>query len=187
MLKREYVLKLFINFNRIDISIDSEHLLMGKNLVASTAFFYDRLTWCVQKRKPIPTSEIIFYLCNDPVVYALFTSLAFFVIFMSYFAQMFEPPPRWDWFKITINAFECCMSLPCTYNPTNNAHRIGTISAYFGSWLFAALLNTIIIKLFTTPIFNPQLKTVDQLIEDKFSLAGNAFTYQIITEQNQVF
>lgn len=162
---------------------------MGKNLsvyFASIPFFYDRLTWCVHKNKPMQTSEILFHLCRDPIVYVVFTLHIVFVVFMAYFVQLFEQKSKWDIHRISINGFACYMGFSCTYKPTNNANRLGAISVYFGGMLFSILLNTIIIKMYTTPMFNPQVKTIDKLIEGKFSLVGNAFAYQKIAEGNQV-
>lgn len=161
--------------------------MMRKHLVASIPFYYDRLKICVQKNKPIPLSHTIFTLCNDPIVYGVFFFHAIVVTFVGYFFQMFEKAFKWDLFRISVNGFACYMGMPCTYNPINNAHRVVSISVYFASWLFATLLSTMIVRMFTTPMFNPQVKTIDQLTENEFGLVGNAFVYKEIVEQSQVF
>lgn len=180
-------MKPFYNSSRIDIYIGSENSLVRNSFVASTAFFYDQLTLCVQKNKPIPMSEILFHLCNDPIVFAAFTFQAMYVTFSAYLAQMFETKPKWDTFRIGVNGIACYLGLPCKYYPKSDANRIGTIFVFFGGMYFAILLNTIIVKMYTRPMFNPQVKTTEQLIENEFSLIGNAFAYQKIAEDIQVF
>lgn len=157
------------------------------NLIASTAFYEDRLTWCVQKNKPIQTSEILFHLCTDPIVYAVFTVQAIFVVFVGYLVQMFEQQPKWDVLRISVNGIACYLGLPCNYYPKGNASRLGSTFIFLGGMYFAILLNTIVIKIYTSPIFHPQVKTINHLIENEVSFVGNSFTYQEIMEENQVF
>lgn len=160
--------------------------MLPKNLVASIPYYYDRLVWCVQKNKPIPKSETIFHLCNDPIVYVAFTLHVVFLLLVAYFLQMFERHLKWDWNKTLIAGFTFYTGLPSTYRPTNSAHRIAALSVFFGGMLFAILIVSKTMNLFTTPIFNPQVKTIDQLLESEFSLVGNAFAYQKISQQTQV-
>lgn len=163
--------------------------MLSKNIVASIPFYYDRLTWCVQKNLPIPTSETIFHICTDPIVYAVFTVHSVFLLFLVYFFQMFEHQSKWDWNRILVAGLSIYLGLPTTYSNRrlkNNAHCITLISIYFGGMLFGISIVTIIMKIFTSPIFNPQLKNIVQLIESEFSLIGNAFVYQKMSEQSQV-
>lgn len=154
--------------------------------MASIPFYYDFLTWCVQKGKPISILECVTHLCTDPIIYLVFSFQSIIVTIFAYFLQMFERRPRWDILKFSVNGFACYMGFPCTYNPIRSGTRLSTIFIFFGSFLFATLLSTMTVKILTTPLYNSQIKSIDQIIENKFQLVGNMFAYQKITKQNQV-
>lgn len=163
-----------------------EHLLLNENLSASQPYYFDCLTWCVQKSKPISHGRALFRICTDPMVFLVFTLQAIFVTGTTYMWQMFERHPKWDLYRISVNGFACFVNLPCTYKTANNANRIGAITVYFGSSLFANIVLIFVIKSSSTLTYDPQVNTVDQLIESDYKLVGNAFAFDKISERNQV-
>lgn len=177
-----------IHSNRIDIFLGAmdEHLISNKNLSVSHPYYFDCMTWCIQKSKPLSHGEALFRICTDPMVFLVFTLQAIFVTATTYLWQMFEQHPKWDLFKISVNGFACFVNLPCTYKPMNNANRIGAISVYFGSSLFANILIIFVIESSSTLTYDPQVNTIRQLIDDDYKLVGNEFAFKKISERNQV-
>lgn len=143
------------------------------------------LTWCVQRRKPIPLYKVIFHLCRDPIVFVVATINAFTLFGCSYFLQMFEKFQKWDYYRIVMVAF---LFLGCssTYHPQNNAHRVAFALTLIGGLIFSTTLNTMVVKVFTTPIFSPQIQNINQILDGDFDLVGSEFVLDKLMQQNEV-
>lgn len=176
------------NFSKIDIFIGAleENLITKKHLIATRSYYYERITWCVQKSQPIPLWKNIFYLCNDPLVYLIPFMLGILVYCIGYYCEQFERHPKWDWFKFTINGFGCMLGMPCTYNPTITATRIGILLCLFSAIIFVSLISAALMQLVMTPILNPQIKSVQEIIAGSFKLVGNRFLIEKISQQKEV-
>lgn len=109
--------------NRIDIFIGDETTLIEKKSVALIPFFFNRLTWCIQKIKPVPLSRVIFYLCTDPLVFVIFTLYNFAMTAFVYGVQVFERQPKYDLYKISVTGFAATLGFPCTMYIQSNKQR----------------------------------------------------------------
>lgn len=160
--------------------------MMNENVIASKPYYFDFLTWTVQKAKPISLQRAVFRICPDPIVFLIFAAHGIAITFIAYIFQVFEPNPKWDLYKLSVNGFACYMGFSCTYTPTQLPSRIGAVAVYFGSNLHAILLSTMTVYCMTTPIYDPQISTIDQIIKSDYKFVGSAFAYELIEQQNQV-
>lgn len=75
---------------------------------------------------------------------------------------------------------------PCTYRPENNANRLLFISVLFGGMIFVIVVTTFVVKVYTSPIYNSQIETIAEILENNFVLVGGRFALQKLLQQNQV-
>lgn len=165
-----------------------EENLITKNgsLVASTSYYHDSLTWCVQKSIPVPPWKKVFYLCPDPLVIGSFTILLFIAIGFTYFCEEFEHHPKWDWNRLAFNGVNYYLGFASAYNPKTTANRTCYIFCSFGAMIFVCLLSSILVQLFISPILIPQIQNVQEIIDGEFKLIGNKFAFQKIVLHNEV-
>lgn len=172
----------------IDIYIGTleEKHITNKYLVASRPYYNERLTWCVQKRKLVPVHKKILYFCTDERIFIIFgieLSLASFII---YFMQQFERHPKWDCLRITIAGIYLFFGYPCTFKPENNANRMLFIWTLFAAILYTIVLSTGSIHVLSSDIYNRQVETIHEILQNDFDLVGNEFTLQKLLQKNQV-
>lgn len=173
---------------KIDIFIGAlgENLITSKYLLASNSYYHRASTWCVQKCQPIPKRENLLYLCRDPVVYAIFTVSVVAVLAAAYFVQQFEPPPQMDWHHIFINGFPCILGFSCHYHAKNNPNRILFAFFLMASTVFVIIINSVAFSFITTPILQPQIKTIQEIVSNKFSLTGDRFVLMKLLQKTEV-
>ena len=155
--------------------------------MASRSYYHDILTWCVQKSQPIPVWKNILYLCNDPLVYAILTIIAVMLYSLGYFCQQFERfRPKWDWNQFAFNGFCTILGFPCCYNPKTTSNRLGFMGVLLGSIAFVCTLSSVLIELFITSILNPQVQSVQEIIDGNFKLVVDRFAFHKISQQTEV-
>lgn len=176
------------NFNRIDIFIGAleANLIANEHLAASRSYCHDILTWCVRKSQPIPVWKNIFYLCNDPWVYGIFTPQVVMAFCLGYYLQQFERHPKWDWLKLTFNGFICTLGFPCCYDPKTTANRIGFMACLLGYIVITCVISSILMQLAITPIISPQVQSVGEIVNGNFQLVGDRFAFRKISQQMEV-
>lgn len=183
------------DFNiHLNIFRDSDILIGGLDetiqttelFVASSPYYHDDLTWCVQQKKPIPTWKNFFLLCNDPMIYVLFTIVCFVYDSVTYFLQQFEDlQQKWDWFKITTSGFCIVSGFAFKYRPQNISSRIMFIFSIWGCMIFDIILLSICMKILNTRYYVNQIETIQE-IADSFDLVGDGFALQHLMKQNHV-
>lgn len=104
----------------------------------------------------------------------------------AYFMQQFERRRKWDFFGLFYNTVPLFLGFPSAIRPQNNAHRVVFASILLSTIIYVTIENTYVIKLFTSPIFHRQVKTIDEILEQKFNLAGSEFALQKLMQQNEV-
>lgn len=162
-----------------------ENLITSIYLTASNAYYHDHLKWCVAKSKQIPLWINLFYFCTDPWVYITFTSEVFVLLFVSYFIQQFELH-QWDWNRLFLRGLGSFCQQPCTYKPKNDANRILYLFFIFGCTIFGIIFTAKLLVWATKPFYSEQIQSIDEIIERNFSLAGDGFTLNKLTAQNEV-
>lgn len=138
----------------------------------------------MQATQPIPFWKNLFYLCNDPIVWMLYTFMTFIVIFTAYFLQRFENP-KMDWFLLTIHGICCCCGFTCTYKPENISNRIFYTFCNLGAMLFCNICFAFTMNFLTTSIYENQIEW-QNIMDGSFDLAGDGFALQHLMKQNQV-
>lgn len=175
-------------FRKIDIFIGAlgENLGTSKYLLASKSYYHSAFTWCAKKCQPIPVSENILHLCRDPWVYAIFTVSVVATLCASYFVQQFERPPQMDWHQIFVNGFACILGFSCHYEPKNNANRVLFAFFLMASALFVIIISSVAMSFITTPILQPQIKSVEEIVSNEFNLVGNRFVLMKLFHKTEV-
>lgn len=174
-------------FSEIDIFIGAleENLITRNHLIASRPYYHDCLTWCVQIRQPMPRWQSVFYMCTDIRVYVSFTFFAFFAIGCAYYLQKTEPHKK-DWHYITLFALTVCIGYPHSYRPKGNPLRVLFSIGRFGGILFYIVVTTVLLLRITVPQYMPQINSVAEITKGDFTLAGDRFAFQKISQQNEV-
>lgn len=189
-MKPEILLQSFITrhciFSEIDIflRILKENGITRKYLSASRVYRQNSLTWCVHKRKEVPFYQVIFHLCNDPIVYYACILSGFLLSTLSYLFQMFETHRKWD--KIVVHTFFLFMGFGSVYRAKNNAHRMGFAFVLMASFIYSISMSTMLMNLFTSPIYSSQIQTVREMLDQNFDLIGNEFALRKLIHQNEV-
>ena len=160
--------------------------MTNKHLEASRSYYHDALTWCVQKSQPIPLWKYVLYLCNDPLVYIIFTITGLVVYSLAYYLQQFERHPKWDWFRISETGFRIYTGFACPYRAKNSSHRIFAAAVFLGAFLFNVVLCAKVIMFLTTSIQDIQVKSTEEIVKGNFQLIVDRFSYEKILQQNQV-
>lgn len=153
---------------------------------ATNDYYRNVLTWCLQKARPIQIWKNIFHLCNNPIIYLIMTLEYLIIITFAYYFQQFEPGRKWDWNKIVIEGFRCLLSFPCSYNPKNLMARAGYVLILFYAFIFSNILNIHSIYIFQNAIFDHQIQTIREIINEDFTLIGDKNVYGNVLKQNEV-
>lgn len=131
-------------------------------------------------------SLLIFHLCTDPIVYAAYIFTAVCGFGFAYFIQQFERRLRLDYLRTVMAGVALYFGFGTPYNAQNNAHRVYYTFALFASIIYVTLVNTMVIQLFTSPIYGRQVETIDAILGKNFNLVGSEFELQKLMQQNEV-
>lgn len=99
---------------------------------------------------------------------------------------MFEQHMKWDLVKNFLNGFCLYIGFPCTYRPQNHSHRLAFASVVFGGIIFFTLLSTMVVKLVTSPFYEVQIETYNEILDKNFELIGSRHTLNEMLKQNEV-
>lgn len=164
-----------------------DHLSMSEHFVATYPYYSDELTWCVQKSQQLPMWKNIFKLCKDPTIYLLFfimcTACAIFIFFMQQFEDV---RPKWDYIRISITIVRCYCGLGIEYKPKLHSTRIFIASCLLSSFLFDITYILLWTKYMTTPLFESQIQSRQEIIDNRFEMVGDGFALQQLIKQNEV-
>lgn len=130
----------------------------------------------------------IFKLCRDPLVYVLHMVMTFAVIFMGYFMQQFEDyRPKLDWHSIMLIGIGCLCGLPIISKRKNTSHRIFHGFCFYGSLIYNVCILSTMINLMKVPLYETQVDSIQQIINDAYELTGDNFTLTHLKKQNEVY
>lgn len=163
-----------------------ENLVTQNSLIASHSFYHDVITWCIQRQKPIPIWKSYFYICKDPIVYVVGALEVVFVIGLAYFAERFERHPKWDIYQLAFNGVCAYVGFSCTFKPTFHITRFGFFIVLFAAIVFTTTKNSMLIVFITSPIYDPQIQSIQEIVSRNFNLMGDPFALYQISQQNEV-
>lgn len=178
----------FCRKNEIFIGSLNESLIPNEHSIASHAYHYDTLTWCVQMKQSISTWKNIYRVCSDKILWVLFSFSALCTDVTTFFLQQFDHQvhPKWDWFRIWFDGLRVLCGMSSTYKPETVLS-----SAFFMICVFVGMIsyntcNSFILLFMMIQIFEKQVNTVNQIIEQKFDMTGDNLTLQLISKRSQV-
>lgn len=163
-----------------------ENLITNKHFIASRSYYRDSLTWCVQNRKPIPLWQNLLHICHNPIVWAVFFVEVMIEISFVYCLEQFEHHSKWDCHRIFFDGLRIHMGFSCVYNPTNNASRVLFLFILLACTVFTITISSTVLEFITLPILSPQVRSVAEIMSERFTLVGGRFELLKVSEQIEV-
>lgn len=130
------------------------------------------MTWCVVKAKPIPLWKNCFRICTDPIVYIIALLEGILVVGTAYVLQQFEPI-KWDWNELTIYTSVVAAGFPIPLTLKSVPGRNFFMFQLFAATIFVSILSSVLIIQITTPMLNPQINSIQEIIAGDFNLVGD--------------
>lgn len=155
------------------------------HLTASRPYFYDELTWCVQKCQPQELWKQIFYISKDVWFWVLILVYAAIAINFAYFLQQYEERPA-TFSHIFVGGFSYFLNISYPYAPKQNANRILFASFMLGCLLINLTFTTYLFRTVTSPYRKIQAQTIDDILRDDFKLVGERFALVQLWRQGTV-
>lgn len=162
-----------------------KNIITSKYLLASKSYYHSAFRWCVKKRQPVPQRENLLYLCRDSRVYFLFVMFLLTSQWLTYFGQQFEET-QLDWHRIFAHGFAAVVGFPGPYFPKNSANRVLYAFFLLAYQLFVIIISSVALVFVTTPILQPQIESVREIVSKEFKLVGNQFVFTKLLEKSQV-
>lgn len=104
-----------------------------------------------------------------------------------YFMQQFEDlKPKWDSFRIVVGETKCMFGFPTEYQPQILATRILIAFWFFGGMIFVAYLLTIFMHLSSIRIYDHQIQSIREIVDNTLNLKGDGFVFHHLKTQNEV-
>lgn len=107
------------------------------------------------------------------------------IIGCGYFFLQFEHK-QWDWIRLTMEFICIACGFPSTYKVESCAIRMALISCLIGAMVFSTTISAVGITQITTPILNPQIDSIQEIIDGEFHLAGDRFAFLKMSQENEV-
>lgn len=168
----------FSSDSDIIIGAFDDNLLMSEYFVASFPYYHDELTWCVQKSGPIPLWRNVFKLCEDLVVLSVFALMCIVYVATMFVMQQYEDThPKWDWTRTSFSIIRLLSGLVMDYSPKLHSARLFFTSCLFGCMIFDTVFIALWTKCMTTPFFEHQVKSRQEIIDNRFGMAGDYFAF----------
>lgn len=174
-------------YRKFDIFIGAldETNLTRRLLIASRSYFYDTLTWCVQKSQPQPIWAQIFYISKDAWFWLLIITYTTISICLVYYLQRYEKSPA-GLSTLIIGGFSFFLNFCYPYRPKHFANRIYFISFMFSCMLLNLAFVTFLIKTVTDPYCKEQVEKIDDILRNDFKLVGDGFALNQLWQQEMV-
>lgn len=177
----------FFYSSQADVFIGAldESPVIKNHLIASHPYYHDHLTWCIQMAKPIPKWQNISYIVDDWTVLASLLGLLISLVVAGYFMMVVEHTKKssLDLLEIILCV---ALGLSSNYRPQSNPVRIFFAFGILAGMIFATLTSSILMTIATKPIHRPQIQTVQEILMQNFTLAGDQFALDKLMQQNKV-
>lgn len=176
-----------LDCSEVDLFIGAldETPVTKNHLIASRPYYYDHLTWCIQKAQPIPKWRNIFYLFTDWTVLASLIFVLILLVAVAYILMIVEHKKK-NLFEILQIILCCALGLSASYQPQSNPFRILYGFGIFAGIIFATLVSSVLMIIATKTIYRKQIVTTQEILEQDFSLVGDRFALDKIIQQNKV-
>lgn len=175
-----------LRFSKADIIIGGLEESTSEYFISSKPYYYDKLTWCVQAKQPIPLWQNLFYLCLDPIIWAIHTTTSICLMSTAYFIQQFDSPRMSDWHTLLLVCMALAAGFPCTYKAKSTSNRVLHIIGIFGSMIFNIVILSFVLRITVNPIYETQTKSIRGIIDGSFELIGDRFAFEHMRKQHEV-
>lgn len=163
-----------------------ESNITRQHLLTSRSYFSSVLTWCVQKRQPLPMYMQAFQLCTDYRVLVSFVITGTCAMCAAYYFQQFERRQKWHCFRILFAGISFALGYPSEFNPTTSPNRILVGICAFGFLLCAIVFSTFGMRMISKPYLKPQIRSIDDILASNFTLVGDRFALMKLRSQAMV-
>lgn len=82
--------------------------------------------------------------------------------------------------------FCCALGLSVAYRPQSNPGRVFFAFGILAGMIFAILVSSVLMTMATKPISRPQITTIQEILEQNFSLVGDRFALDKMIQKNKV-
>lgn len=155
------------------------------NYTATTSYYYDDFTWCVNQAKAIPTYwNLFFYIKDYEVILSGIVSLLGSVA-TSYGLTGFERKP-YDIYSLLIIAITILVCSSNCFKPEGYILRICFISCNLVSLCLVSTFNAFLLVALTHPVLLEQVGTISAIVYGNYQLAGSSYVLQKIIQQETV-
>lgn len=163
-----------------------ENNVKRDNLLVSRPYFYDRLTWCVQKSQSREHWKQIFYVITDNWTRLLIVLTFFVVILIIYFIQLFDRY-KMSTHAILIMGIAFVLSIPYKCYPLTMSHRMSIFFSIFGCFTIATIVSSSAFRTTTNSYYlKTQVESIDEITTNDFKLVGDRFALQQLYLQSDV-
>lgn len=164
-----------------------ENDFTNEHYVASHPYYYDTITWCTQKQKPIPRWMGFFYLCTDPIVLVMAFFTCIFAVFVGYYIQQFEKK-KWDSLTLAFACLRIMIGLAIPIDPKILSGRVFLISTVLIHIVTTTFLVSFVLKAINNPPLKNQVASIKEIVDKKspFELVGDRFALEHLKKQNEV-
>ena len=130
----------------------------------------------------------LLHICHNPIVWAVFFVEVTMEILFVYCLEQFEhhSKSKWDCHRIIFDGLRIHMGFSCVYNPKNNASRVLFLFILFACTIFTITISSTLLEFITSPILSPQVKSVVEIVSERFTLVGGRFELLKVSEQIEV-
>lgn len=137
----------------------------------STPYQQDDMTWCVSHAKPIPQWMNLLYITDFETI-GIALVFVLFIICTVYLFHAFEDEPR----DLIFCAF-LCLQIITTFPTMFRSDRITfkfifALYILIGFW-FSQIFGAHIVVFLGRELFETQIATIDDIVNENFHLAGN--------------
>lgn len=165
----------------------NENPITNQYLIATDSYYHDVLTWCVQMKQAINNWRNIFYICRDPVVIVMVILSYHTIVYVGYFLQAYENfTPKWNWWQLYFSGIASGFGFGSEYFAIILSNRIFYCFCLMAALLFFIIGNTFVLVFVTIPLYEDQITTTQEIIQQRFDLVGDSFAFQHLKLQNEV-
>lgn len=167
-----------------------ETIFASEQFVTSRPYYHDVISWCVRIKQLYSNQDNFhnFIRHIEWKVMFIYTIMCVSVVFTGYFMQQYEDFARkWDWFRLTFSGMAPCFGFVSEYTPRIAPNRIFFIFCIFGAMLSYIVTNSILLHYVTHPIYENQIQSIEEIIDNDFEIVGDSFALQHLKMQNQVW
>lgn len=182
-----FVLTTQNNFSRGDILISGlmKAAITNKHLDSSTPYNFDDLTWCVGKAKLLPTWQNIYQILDEKLLWLLLVFSYYILVVLTYLLQQYEKKPL-DMYSAMLISLLVFVNFAPNYRVRTLGLKFIYMWCFFSCIVCMITVNSFFQKVLKSPIRKIQVQSIEEIINERFELAGDQFSLTQIKSQPMV-